>query len=175
MHYTRVRGQRREQTLHTQACTRTCLSHGWCYQPSLITSPLFSFIRYFNKHFVESQHGDRSMMMSTLFVDNSVWSVFFCAVACASRRSEQTANARDLNMISRFNIAGVNIRDNNEVIPAPFEDQQTFESLEITATPVTPNTVENPEGSTQVDYKKAACLANMVVLWLDHQTEKGRN
>ena len=78
-------------------------------------------------------------------------------------------------MISRFNIASVNIRDNNEVIPAPFEDQQTFESLEITATPVTPNTVENPEGSTQEDYKKAACLANMVVLCLYHQTEKGRN
>lgn len=66
---------------------------------------------------------------------------------------------------SRFNVAGINSPDKNEVIPVPFEDQQTFDSFGITAPPVYPNTVENPEGSTPEEYK-AMCLSNLVVLWV---------
>ena len=69
-------------------------------------------------------------------------------------------------MSSRFNVAGVNLPDNNEVIPVLFEDQQTFDSLGITVTPVYPNTVENPEGTTPEEYNKAMCLSNMVILWV---------
>ena len=75
--------------------------------------------------------------------------------------------SRDLNMISsRFNVAGINIPDNDEVIPVPFEDQEAFDSLGITATPVYPNTMENPGGATPEEYNKAMCLSNMVVLWV---------
>ena len=106
--------------------------------------------------------------MSTPFVDNSrVFNLFCAAIFVSTDALDRRSTPESLNMISsRFNVVGANIPDYNEVTIQPFEDQQAFESLGITATPVNPNTVENPDGSTPEEYNKATSLGNMVALWV---------